>query len=274
MHTPVLLQQAIEKLAIKKDGLYIDATYGEGGYTKEIIKKGGKVLAIDLDIEQIQKPKFPPKTAGKKNLNLIQGNFSEIETIAKENNFFPVDGVVFDLGLSMNQLENSRRGFSYKKLDDDLDMRLDLSQEMTVKELLGKLTVFDLAEILEKYSEEVNAEKIARAIKNSQKMEKVKDLVLAIDKALGKKDEKTYARVFQALRIAVNHEFENLEKGLTGTLKITKKGGRIVVVTFHSLEDRVVKKFVLKNHLKFVDKKPVFGVKSFERSAKLRTIII
>ncbi|GAB4219326.1 MAG: 16S rRNA (cytosine(1402)-N(4))-methyltransferase RsmH [Candidatus Microgenomates bacterium] len=269
MHTPVLLQQAIEKLNIKRGGLYVDATFGEGGYSKEILKRGGKVLAIDLDKSQIQN--FKSKN---KNLKIVWGNFADIEKIAKENDFYPVDGVVFDLGLSMNQLQNSSRGFSYQTLDDDLDMRLDENQKLKVKDLIKKTSVFDLAEIFSKFSEELNSEKIANEVKKVKKMEKVRDLILAIDKAVGYKSKKIYSRIFQALRIAVNNEFENLEKGLFGALRILKEKGRIVVVSFHSLEDRIVKNFVIKNNLKFLDKKPIFGVKSFERSAKLRTIII
>lgn len=269
MHTPVLLQKVIEKLDIKTGGFYIDATFGEGGYSQEVIKKGGNVLAIEIDENQIKN--FKKKV---KNLKIVHGNFSDIEIIAKNNDFFPVDGVIFDLGLSMRQLTDSKRGFSYKALDDDLDMRLDVNLSLKASDLIKKTNVFDLAEIFSKYSEELKSKEIALEIKKTKKMNKVKDLILAIDKALGYKSEKTYARIFQALRIAVNNEFENLKKGLSGALKILKKGGRIVIVSFHSLEDRIVKNFVVENNLKFLDKKPVFGIKSFERSAKLRTIII
>ncbi len=269
MHTPVLLKQAVEKLNVKPQGKYIDATFGEGGYSQEILKKGGKVLAIDLDIFQIKN--FSNKF---ENLKLVQGNFKDIEKIAQENDFLPVDGVVFDLGLSMRQLRESGRGFSYKNEDEVLDMRLDPASSLKAKDLLKKATKDQLFEIFSKYSEDLNSEKIAEEVfLNKKRIEKVGDLTKVIDKVLGKKDPKTYARVFQALRIAVNNELENLRQGLVGALNILKREGRIVVVSFHSLEDRIVKKFVKDNKLKFLDKKPVFGKKIFERSAKLRVIL-
>lgn len=271
MHTPVLLKQAVEKLNVKPQGKYIDATFGEGGYSQEILKKGGRILAIDLDIGQLDNFQDKKLLA---NLKLIQGNFKDIEKIAKENDFFPVDGVVFDLGLSMRQLNESKRGFSYKNKDEDLDMRLDLTSSLQAKDLLKKATKDELYEIFSKYSEDLNSEKIAEEVfLNKKRIEKVGDLIKVIDKALGKKDKKTYARIFQALRIVVNNEFENLKQGLVGALNILKKEGRIVVVSFHSLEDRIVKKFVKENHLRFLDKKPIFGEKKFERSAKLRVIL-
>lgn len=271
-HTPVLLQQAIEKLNVKKDGLYIDATFGEGGYTKEILKRGGKVLGIDLDINQL-KSLTSLRVSESSGLRLVQGNFADIEKIAKENNFYPVDGVVFDLGLSMRQIEESGRGFSYKKDSEILDMRIDLNQKLKAIDLIERLNEEKLTEIFIKFSEEIKAKEIAREIKKTRKLNIVLDLKKAIDKALGYKSKKTYARIFQALRIAVNNEFENLKKALVGAVKITKKGGRIVVVTFHSLEDRIVKNFVKENNLVFFDKKPILGAFSYERSAKLRTIL-
>ena len=268
MHTPVLLQQAIERLAVKKDGLYIDATLGEGGYSFEILRLGGKVLGIDLDINQISNIKSQIS-----NIKLVNGNFADIEKIAKDNNFFPVDGVVFDLGLSMGQLGKLGRGFSYKNLADPLDMRINLTQELTAKDLIRKSVSERLYEILAKNSEEIKSKEIAEAIKTARRMDTVSDLIKAIDRAVGYSSQSIYARIFQGLRIAINDEFNNLKKGLQGAMNILKPEGRVVVVSFHSLEDRIVKNFVRENNLRFFDKKPIRGVRSFERSAKLRTII-
>lgn len=267
MHTPVLLQQAIEKLNVKADGRYIDATFGEGGYSSEISKKGGLVLGIDLDISQIQnhKSKIP-------NLELVQGNFADIEAIAKANNFFPVDGVVFDLGLSMRQLNESGRGLSYKRFNEPLDMRIDQTIKTTAKDLIKGLSAEKLYDVLAKNSEELKSKEIAYEIKYRRKMETVDDLIKAIDKAVGYTSSSVYSRIFQALRIAVNNEFDNLKRGLIGAVKIIKPEGRIVIVTFHSLEDRIVKNFARENKLEFLEKKPVKGERSFERSAKLRVI--
>lgn len=279
MHTPVLLQQAIECLDIKKGGLYIDATFGEGGYSKVILEKGGRVLGMDWDKNQIFNFPLQGKQFSIFNLKLVQGNFANIEKIAKENNFFPVDGVVFDLGLSMVQLTDSGKGFSFKKDNEPLDMRISDDIEKKASDLVNSLKIEDLYQILAKNSEELKSEEIASEIVRQRQIKKiitVSDLIHVIDRAIGQKDNRVYRRVFQALRIEVNDEFNNLKKGLTGAVSILKKDGRIVVITFHSLEDRIVKKFVKNNQLKFLEKKPItnkFGP-SFERGAKLRIITL
>lgn len=271
MHTPVLLTQVIEALDIKKDGLYIDATFGEGGYSREILSRGGKVLGLDLDIEQINNTEL-------KNIRLIQGNFGDIEKIAKENNFFPVDGVVFDLGLSMRQISQSGRGFSFKKVFEPLDMRMSLKTEMTAKYLLNHLSEQELFEVFAKNSEEINSQKIAREViikRQSKKLETVGDLINCIDKGIGEIDNNAYKRIFQALRIQVNDEFENLKNGLKGATEIIKDDGKIAVVTFHSLEDRIVKNFSKNQGIKLLNKKPIMNRRgrSFEKTAKLRLLI-
>ena len=282
MHTPVLLQQAIESLNIKKGGLYIDATFGEGGYSREIVKRGGKVLAIDWDIDQISKAGHPDRSGGilaRNDIIFVNGNFADIEKIAKENNFFPVDGVVFDLGLSMGQISESGRGFSYKKLNEPLDMRMNNDIEKNASDLVNSLNMNDLYQLLAKNSEELRSKEIALEIIKSRHIRKintVSDLVHIIDRVAGEKDNRIYRRIFQALRIEVNNEFNNLKKGLFGAVSILKKDGRIVVVSFHSLEDRIVKNFVKNNQFKFLEKKPIvnkFGP-SYERSAKLRIITL
>src|SRR3989339_1890104 len=257
MHTPVLLDQVIEALQVKKDGLYVDATFGEGGYSEAILEKKGKVLGVDLDKEQISNFKFQIS-----NLKLVQGNFGDIEKIARENNFFPVDGVVFDLGLSMKQISQSGRGFSFKKLNEPLDMRMDTNFEMTAKYLLNHLSKEELFDVFAKNSEEINSEKIAHEIiikRQFKKLETVGDLVNCIDKAVGKQDNNTYKRIFQALRIQVNDEFENLKRGLIGATNVIKNDGKIAIVTFHSLEDRIVKNFSKTGRVKLLNKKPIMN---------------
>jgi 16S rRNA (cytosine1402-N4)-methyltransferase len=273
MHTPVLLDQVIEALEIRKDGLYIDATFGEGGYTQAILDKGGRVLAIDLDNDQLANHELRIM-----NLKMIQGNFGEIEQIAKENKFFPVDGVVFDLGLSMNQINQSGRGFSFKKLGEPLDMRMDKNSEITAKYILNHFSEDELFDVFAKNSEEINSEKIAHEIiikRQFKKLETVGDLIYCIDKAIGEVDNNAYKRIFQALRIQVNNEFENLRNGLKGAMKIIKNDGRVIVVTFHSLEDRLVKKFSKTPGIKLFNKKPITNKRgrSFEKTAKLRILI-
>lgn len=273
MHTPVLLNQVIEALDIKKNGLYIDATFGEGGYSRAIIDKGGKVLGIDLDKDQLTSFRVNGLTG----LKVVEGNFADIEKIAKENNFFPVDGIVFDLGLSMSQISRSGRGFSFKKFNEPLDMRISLNSEMQAKDLLNHLSESELYDVFAKNSEEVNSQKIAREIiikRQFKKLETVGDLINCIDKAIGESSNNVYKKIFQALRIEVNQEFDNLRKGLIGASSLIKEKGKIAVVTFHSLEDRIVKKFSKIQGIKLLIKKPIVNRsgKSYERSAKLRVL--
>ena len=272
MHTPVLLDQVIEALGIKKDGLYVDATFGEGGYSQAIVNAGGKVLALDLDQSQISNSRLSMN-----DLKLVEGNFGDIEKIAKENSFYPVDGIVFDLGLSMGQINQSGRGFSFKKLNEPLDMRMSLKIEMTAKYLLNHLSEAELYEVFAKNSEEINSQKVAREIvvrRSFKKLEIVGNLINCIDHAIGEPDNNIYKRIFQALRIQVNEEFENLKNGLAGAVKIIKDDGKIAVVTFHSLEDRIVKNFSKSQGLRLLDKKPIMNRRgrNFEKSAKLRLI--
>ncbi len=275
MHTPVLLNGVIEHLNIKKGGQYIDATVGEGGYSLEILKKGGRVLAIDLDFQQISN--LESQIPNDKNLKLVQGNFGDIEKIAKEHDFFPVDGVVFDLGLSMRQLKELGRGLSFKNNDEPLDMRLDPNEEKTAADYINALSEQQLYDLFAKNSEEINSRAVAVSIIRNRAIRKINtvgDLVRAIDRAVGERDNQVLRRIFQALRIEVNHEFENLGEGLRGAVKLLKKDGKILVVTFHSLEDRIVKQFVKKNNLQFDTKKPITAKNrhGYERSAKLRVI--
>ncbi len=275
MHHPVLLNEVIAHLNIKKGGLYIDATVGEGGCVKEILKREGKVLGIDLDRNQIFNFQF--SIFKEKNLKLVQGNFKDIEKIATEHDFFPVDGVVFDLGLSMRQLAESGKGLSYKNTNEPLDMRLDPNEEKKAADYLNTLSEQQLYDLFAKNSEEINSRAVAVSVVRSRTIRKINtvgDLVRVIDRAVGERDTQVLRRIFQALRIEVNHEFENLGEGLRGAVKLLKKDGKILVVTFHSLEDRIVKQFVKKNNLQFDTKKPITAKNrhGYERSAKLRVI--
>lgn len=272
MHTPVLLKEVIEGLNIKSEGLYVDATFGEGGHATEIIKRGAKVLGIDADNKQIFN--FQLSII---NLKVINGNFKDIERIAKENDFFPVDGVVFDLGLSMRQLNEGNKGLSYRKIDEILDMRLNSDTGDSAYDVLNTLSEEALYEIFSKYSEDLNSKTVAKAVireRVNNKIKTVGKLVEIINRAMPNDKNRSVARIFQALRIYVNNEIDNLKFGLSGALKILKPKGRIAIICFHSLEDRVVKQFVISNNLKQINKKVITGDKQFkfERSAKLRII--
>lgn len=272
MHTPVLLQETIEGLRIIENGMYVDATVGEGGHTKAILEKGGRVLGIDRDARQIDRLKNELKT---EKALFINGNFADIAEIVSQNKIGKVDGVLFDLGLSWEQLSNLGKGLSYRNEAEPLDMRLDAEGEITAEFILNTYSQEELYELLARNSEEVRALDIAKQIVSSRRAKrykKVGDLKQTIEKITGPNTGKTNNRVFQALRIEVNNEFENLKRGLEGAVSILKPEGRIAVISFHSLEDRIVKQFVRGGKLQQISKKAIQGDRtlSFERPARLR----
>jgi len=274
-HQPVLLTEAISYLEVKKEGFYIDATFGLGGHSKKIIELGGKVLGIEWDESLYQQAKIKYRVFLGKNLLLVNENFAQIETIAKKNNFYPVDGVLFDLGVSMEQINKSGRGFSFKKLDEPLDLRISKKLKKSAFYYLNQLSEEELDEVFAKNAEVVNFKAIVDEIlirRNFKPIKTVADLVSIIDKKIKQNKEKVCRKIWQGLRILVNNELENLKKGLRGAKNILKKEGRIVVITFHSLEDRLIKRFVVENGFIFLTKKPIVSrsKKKFERSAKLR----
>ena len=269
MHNSVFLREAVDALSIKKDGKYIDATYGVGGHTAEIIKLGGQVLAIDLD---------PSVSARQDGLKLIvQGNFSDIKEIAEKNKWFPVDGVIFDLGLSMEQLSKSKKGFSYRNDEETLDMRIS-GTGITAADVLNTFSEDELEEFIPKYSEEITALKIVRKIvatRRNNPVTTVGGLKEVINSVTKRSSYDVYARFFQALRIIVNEEINNIRAGLTGAFEIIRQGGKIVVITFHSIEDREVKRTIatLKNARETrVDVRKQRILEPYEKSARLRVI--
>lgn len=276
MHTTVFLEEAIDALGVKENELYIDATYGEGGHSNEILHRGGKVLAIDWDGSQVHKAKH-------KGLTIVEGNYRDIEDIAETYEADKVDGVLFDFGLSMEQIKHGQRGLSFKNLDESLDMRISERLEMTAADFLNTANEQELDEVI-KYSEDLDSHNIVHQIMKYRKTKKyrsVGDLKKSINFALENctarhthKKEKTYARIFQALRIIVNYEIENIEKGLQGAFEVISTGGKIVVISFHSIEDRIVTRFA-REHKKSLEHKKVDvsklrKIKAFERSATLR----
>ncbi len=272
MHSPVLLNEAIEGLKVISGGLYIDATAGEGGHLKKILGKGGRVLGIDLDEDQINENREKIKS---EKLTLVVGNFADIEKIAKSQGFSQVDGILFDLGLSYSQLSFLGRGFSYRRNEEPLDMRLSLRGEIRAADLVNSLSEDELYVVLAKNAEEINSRAIAHAIVSARRLRKIKtvgELLGLIDGVVGGQDEKVYARVFQALRMEVNEERSNLKKGLKGAMNLIKNEGRLVTITFHSVEDRMVKKFFIENKLKQIKKLKGNKTSRYERSATLRVM--
>lgn len=284
IHTPVLLQETIKALEVKQGGLYIDCTAGEGGHSQQIADLGGHVLALDWDATQVSH--LQTKYAHETRIRFVCSNYADIQAVAHQEKFSPVDGILFDYGLSMKQIATEGRGFSFKNAADPLDMRIADSLEDTARDIIAQLDEEALFNIFAKYSEDLHSRELAQAIiraHRSKRLQTVGDLTKVIDSVLAQcalshnhGKAATYARVFQALRIVVNKEFDNIERGLQGALEILKPEGKIVIITFHSLEDRIVKQFAKQHNLqlrlvknKGNDRREL---RSFERSAKLRII--
>ena len=251
MHIPVLLNEAVAYLDPKPGENFVDCTVGMGGHALAILGRtapGGKLLGIDLDAASLNNLKSEVKDAESRNrITLVQGNFADIEKIIRRERFGPVDGVLMDLGFSSWHLEESGRGFSFRR-EEPLDMRLMQAGDLpTAAELLHALPQEELERILREYGEERFSRQIASEIiaqRRKKKFTKTTELVHAVLAAVPRRFHGTRihpaTRTFQALRIAVNHELENLQKGLEEAVKIAPI---VAVITFHSLEDRIVKKF-------------------------------
>jgi len=241
IHKPVLLEEALDFLKVEKGKRFIDATVGEGGHAVAISQRGGIVLGIDQDPEILKQAK---SRLGNKAV-LVQGNFREIERIARENRFTEVDGILLDLGISSWHLKESGRGFSFQK-DEPLDMRADPNLTVTAADLLNGLTKNELKELFQKYGEEERAPQLAAAVVRARSLKPFRttaDLVGVAEKVIRRDRIHPATKIFQALRIAVNDEVENLRSVLPRAFEVLGAGGRLVVVSFHSLEDREVKRF-------------------------------
>lgn len=288
-HKSVLLQESIEGINVKRGQKYIDATLGGGGHSLEIVNRGGIVLGIDADKEAID---FVSQNQASRiknqELRLVQGNFRNIDKIARENGFEKVSGILFDLGVSSHQLDSAERGFSYL-LSSPLDMRMDQGLGVKASDLVNALGKKELYEIFKDFGEERRANAVVDLIISRRKIapfQTTADLSLTLATAYGFRDITDFAkatsskRVFQALRMVVNDEMGSLKEALPNTLKILGNKGRLVIITFHSLEDRMVKQafksFEKEGKGVVITKKPVLPsseeqrLNSRSKSAKLR----
>jgi 16S rRNA (cytosine1402-N4)-methyltransferase len=246
-HVPVLLKESIEYLNLKKNGIYVDATMGGGGHTEAMFHNSliKQVYAFDQDDDAIQYATQRLKKFSNK-LTVIKSNFSEMRTRLALEKVKAVDGILFDLGISSHQIDEAERGFSFDK-DAELDMRMDRQSEQTAKELLNGLSVEELSKIFREYGEEHNAYKIALWIDKGRKLkplETTKDLADIIEENMRGNPiliTKTKARIFQALRIYVNRELEVLDTAIEDAINFLNPKGRLIVISYHSLEDRIVK---------------------------------
>ncbi len=249
-HRPVLLEQTIGSLDIKPDGIYLDGTAGGGGHSAEILKRlgNGRLICVDQDPDAIRT--LHERFDGYENVTIVQSNFSEMRSILSELDIESLDGVLLDIGVSSHQLDTAERGFSYHN-DAPLDMRMSQSG-VTAAELVNELQFSELLHILSVYGEEKFAKNIARAIERERKIKKIEttlelaEIVKSAYPPAKRHDKHPARKTFQALRIAVNGELDRLSKGLDQAFECLKAGGRLSVITFHSLEDRMVKQRMAK----------------------------
>ena len=300
-HKPVLLQECIEGLNIKKDGIYVDGTLGGAGHSSEILKKlssKGRLIGIDRDEEALSAAK--EKLKNYQNVTYLHGNHDDIKELLQSIGIDKVDGILLDLGVSSYQLDERSRGFSYMG-DSTLDMRMDKSQKLTAEIVINQYSEEQLAKIIDKYGEEKFAKRIASNIVKQRQISPIKttmQLVDIIKKSIPlskQKDGHPAKRTFQAIRIEVNNEIEPLKETIKQSVECLKEKGRLCVITFHSLEDRAVKEALVdlegkctcpkdlpycvcgyKSRGKIINKKPIIATEqeqeenSRSKSAKLR----
>ncbi len=248
-HIPVLYEATLAGLAVREGGAYIDGTLGGGGHTAGMLERGAaRVLGIDQDPQALQAAAERLRSYGNR-LTLVHGNFRQLGELAAKHGFVGVDGVLLDIGVSSHQLDTGARGFSFAQ-DAPLDMRMNPTAGHTAAELVNTLPEAELADIIFQYGEERASRRIARRIverRQSAPITRTSELAEVVTRALGgRKDERIHpaTRTFQALRIAVNDELGALEETLPAATECLRVGGRLAVITFHSLEDRIVKEFM------------------------------
>lgn len=281
-HVSVLLQEVVDGLQVAAGEKYIDATLGAAGHSMAMIEKGGIVLGIDQDadaIAYVQELRSKNQELSEK-LKIAKGNFARIAEIARENGFDEVSGILFDLGVSSHQLDTGERGFSFLS-DAPLDMRMDASLAVSARDLVNGLTKGELVELFTKYGEEPFAKRIAQeivSVREKKSIESTHELASIVARVYPKGNHKVHpgTKVFQALRIAVNDELRSLEEALPQALGTLKKGGRIAIISFHSLEDRIVKQTFLKwedeKLGKIITKKPIIpGTEEEEKNRRSRS---
>ncbi len=246
-HIPVLVEETVKALAVQPGGRYIDCTLGGGGHAAAILEHsspGGQLLGIDADPEAIETAKQKIDAYGNSAL-IINDNFANLELICYKNDFLPVHGILFDLGLSSLQLDDSDRGFSFQRRSP-LDMRLHPDQGLSAADIVNDYAEADLAQLIRSYGEESFGRKIARRVVEERPISTTRELSQIIERAVGGRRGKIHpaTKTFQALRIAVNHELEHLGLALRQAVNLLGFEGRLVVISYHSLEDRIVKQFM------------------------------
>lgn len=290
LHTSVLPKEAIDLLDVHSNGSYIDCTLGGGGHTRSLLEQSapnGRVLAFELDEETIEKTGKALKSFGKR-LTIVRANFRAIGSIARQNGFDQVDGIIYDLGLSIDLLKDRGRGFSFLA-DEPLDMRFDADAQFIAKDLVNSWTEKEIADTIFQFGEERYSRRIAKSIVEARKKKRITttgELTALIEKSVPGPYRRgrihCATRTFQAIRIAVNDELGALEKSLEVAFDLLAPNGRIAVISFHSLEDRIVKHafraHAIAKRARLLTKKPIIPTPEEQasnpasRSAKLRGI--
>lgn len=258
-HTPVLLKESVDGLNIIEDGVYVDVTFGGGGHSKEILSRlgqKGRLIAFDQDKDSKM------NLINDNRLLLINENFMYLKKFLKLNNILKVDGILADFGISSHQIDKPDRGFSYR-FNSDLDMRMDNNNPLSASHILNKYSSEDLNKIFKEYGELNNSSKITRAIISSRKKKNIKttfELNDIITPFISKRNSnKILSRIYQAIRIEVNNELGVIKSLLEQSLELLKIGGRICLISYHSLEDRIVKRFVKKGKFEGEIEKDIYG---------------
>jgi len=272
-HLSVLLEEAVTALGVRAGGTYVDATFGAGGHSRAIAAHGGRVLALDVD------PSAQLEAADAPSITLVHANFSELGRVLDARGLATVDGVLFDFGVSSMQLDRAERGFSLRA-DGALDMRMNAGAGSSAYELLASASERELADLIFTYGEEPAARRVARAIVRAREAGRLPDRTIAFAQLVaGAVRARGYWRIhpatrtFQALRIAVNDELRAIEQGLASAIERTRPGGRIVTISFHSLEDRIVKQtFRSDARVTPVTRKPIVpGEEELARNPRARS---
>ncbi|MBA2250825.1 MAG: 16S rRNA (cytosine(1402)-N(4))-methyltransferase RsmH [Chitinophagaceae bacterium] len=259
-HVPVMLQEVIEGLEIRANGVYVDCTFGGGGHSREILKKlndKGKIIAFDQD--ETAKNNIPADNR----LIFIQSNFKHLQRFLRLNKISKVDGILADLGVSSHQFDNAERGFS-TRFDAMMDMRMDQRQNVKAADILKTYTAEKLHKIFERYGEVTNSKTLAKTIvqlRNSTSMYTVQEFKNALHPVVKGNPNKYFAQVFQALRIEVNDELGALEEMLLQSIEVLKPEARAAIITFHSLEDRIVKNFFRKGNFHEMVTDEIYGTR-------------
>ncbi len=257
-HQPVLLNESIEGLEIKSGGIYVDATFGGGGHSKAILHKLGKgrLIAFDQDADsEINLPKD-------KRLTFVHHNFRFLKNFLRYYDIHGVDGILADLGVSSHQFDNRERGFSYR-FKGALDMRMNKEADLTAADLVNQYTTEELSRVFRDYGEIKNSRQLAGSIANYRQQNKIltiESLLEALEKYIpSRKGYAFLSKIFQALRIEVNHEIEHLKAFLLQTSECLNTGGRLVVISYHSLEDRMVKNYIRSGNFENIIRKDIYG---------------